>query len=97
MARHGGDKRGSSRDRAARKRWMLSPEAGFGGDGTYVPCVHGCLSLLSYVTVEADRIRPGGSYARSNVQPSCRSCNLARLDRADWTPPVILQSSLILA
>lgn len=80
--RAGGDKRGSAADRRSRKLWMLSPQAGFGGTGTKVPCVF-CEAMLDYATVEADRKIPGGSYRRSNVQPACRPCNLARSDDAD--------------
>lgn len=78
--RPGGDKRGSNRDRAARKRWML---AHF-GDGTHAPCTH-CAEPLCYDTIEADRIIPGGSYRRDNVQPSCRRCNAQRSDNPHWT------------
>lgn len=78
--RHGGDRRGNNRDRAARKIWMLATF----GDGQTVPCTH-CESALTYSTVEADRIIPGGSYRRSNIQPSCRSCNLARSDDPTWS------------
>lgn len=56
------------------------------GDGQVAPCVH-CCRPLTFETVEADRIEPGGSYARVNVQPSCRQCNLARSDKAEWVPP----------
>jgi len=77
--RHGGDKRGSSRNRAARKQWMLSHF----GDGETCPCTH-CSSPLTYETVESDRIVPGGSYRRENVQPSCRSCNLQRGSDTLW-------------
>jgi hypothetical protein len=80
-ARHGGDHRGSAASRRARKLWMLATW----GDGTTCPCVH-CGKALTFATVEADRIVPGGAYARSNVQPSCRGCNLARSDDASWTP-----------
>lgn len=82
--RPGGEKRGNSKDRKARKIWMLSPMAPFGGDGTRVRCVH-CGDWLSYATVEADRIVPGGSYRRENVQPACRRDNLARSDDAAWS------------
>lgn len=82
MARAGGDKRGNASDRRARKLWMLSEAAGFGGNGVCVPCVF-CETSLSYATVEADRKDCGGSYRRSNVQPACRPCNLARSDDAD--------------
>jgi len=78
--RHGGDHRGSAASRRSRKNWMLATW----GDGVACPCVH-CDCELTFATVEADRIVPGGAYARSNVQPSCRSCNLARSDDASWT------------
>lgn len=71
--RKGGDKRGSNRDRRARKIWMLSHF----GNGGECPCTH-CGIALTYETVEADRIVPGGSYRRDNVQPSCRDCNEIR-------------------
>lgn len=77
--RPGGEKRGNSRDRRARKLWMLKQW----GNGFTCPCVH-CGAPLEYETVEADRIVPGGSYRRDNVQPACRACNLARSDNADW-------------
>jgi hypothetical protein len=82
--RHGGDKRGSAASRRARKLWMLSEAAGFGGDGTKVPCVH-CDATLDFDAVEADRIVPGGSYRRDNVQPACRVCNLDRSNDATWS------------
>jgi hypothetical protein len=91
--RPGGEKRGNSKDRRARKLWMLSPEAGtlrsgvwvlFGGDGEKVPCTH-CGCMLDYAAVEADRIVPGGSYRRDNVQPGCRSCNASRSNNTEWT------------
>lgn len=75
MKRNGGDKRGSSADRRRRKTWMLA----YYGDGTHVDCVH-CGRELTFTTVEADRIIPGGSYARVNVQPSCAPCNMLRGD-----------------
>lgn len=82
--RPGGEKRGNSRDRRARKLWLLSAAAPFGGDGSLVPCVH-CATPLDYGTVEADRVVPGESYRRSNVQPACRSCNLGRSDNVAWS------------
>ena len=82
--RPGGEKRGNSSDRRARKLWMLSDRAPFGGTGTTVRCVH-CGCELDYDTVEADRIVPGGSYRRDNVQPACRDCNADRSNRSEWT------------
>lgn len=81
--RSGGDKRGSAADRRARKRWLLATF----GDGTRCRCVH-CGGWLSYETVEADRIVPGGSYRRDNIQPACRDCNLDRSDDTTWESPI---------
>jgi hypothetical protein len=73
--RNGGDKRGKAKDRRRRKTWMLWKF----GDGTTAPCTH-CTKGLDFSTIEADRIIPGGCYARHNVQPSCRDCNIKRGD-----------------
>jgi 5-methylcytosine-specific restriction endonuclease McrA len=54
------------------------------GDGTTCPCAH-CSRPLTFATVEADRIVPGGSYRRENVQPACRPCNLGRSNSVTWT------------
>lgn len=96
MPRAGGDKRGSSGDRKRRREWMLSPAAGFGGDGVKVPCWC-CRCLLDESTVEADRIVPGGSYRRENIQPACRLCNLARSDDADLTADEIIAKAARIA
>lgn len=77
--RAGGEKRGNSYDRKARKLWMLSTF----GDGTKCPCTH-CHAMLGYAEVEADRIIPGGRYSHDNVQPACRGCNLARSNDPTW-------------
>lgn len=84
--------RGSAADRRARRAWICSPAAGFGGDGIKVPCVH-CACLVLAADVDIDRIVPGGSYRRDNIQPSCRACNLARSDNPDWS----LDRELVLA
>lgn len=78
--RAGGEKRGNSKDRAARRAWMLRTW----GDGIKCPCVH-CAAVLDDRTVEADRIVPGGSYRRDNVQPACRTCNLSRSNNTEWS------------
>jgi len=81
--RKGGDSRGSSASRRARKVWMLNHF----GNGLNVNCVH-CGKELDYTTVESDRIIPGnlgGSYRRDNVQPACRCCNARRADDMSWT------------
>ncbi len=62
-------------DRLARKRWL---------GATYgLACVH-CLCALTYATMEADRIVPGGSYRRGNIQPACGDCNRSRGNDPTW-------------
>lgn len=72
------NERGSSYDRRARRAWLVSPEAGFGGDGTTVPCWE-CGAVLTVETVIADRRIPGelgGTYRRDNIQgPHCVRCS----------------------
>ena len=73
--RKGKDPRGSSDDRLRRKLWMLA----MFGDRESCPCTH-CGCKLTLTTLEADRIVPGGSYKRTNIQPSCGPCNRLRGD-----------------
>lgn len=71
------DGRGSSRDRLARKLWLLSPDAGWGGDGTDVPCWE-CGVLVELIDLVCDRIIPGergGRYNRGNIAPHCALCS----------------------
>lgn len=79
------DKRGSSADRRARKTYMLNTF----GDGTTVACVH-CAKSLTRETLQADRIVPGGSYRRENVQPACAKCNNARSNDITWVGPLAM-------
>lgn len=75
--RPGGEKRGNSRNRRARKVWLL---ANFDRDlgpercRCWLDLSDGCLVELTFFTVTADRIDPGGSYRRENVQPACAPC-----------------------
>jgi hypothetical protein len=68
------NQRGNSRDRARRRRWLVEHY----GDGELVACFlqisRHCLYVLDEHTVSADRIDPGGSYRRSNIQPACGPC-----------------------
>jgi hypothetical protein len=83
--------KGSSYDRRARKQWLLSPAAGFGGNGTTVPCAAHPDESLTYETLTADRKVPGsqgGTYRRTNLRPMCLSANSSRQDRTDWIPAV---------
>ena len=71
------NERGSSADRRARKLWLLSPGAGWGGDGETVPCWD-CGVVLEYPDLIADRIIPGergGTYRRDNIAPHCLPCS----------------------
>ena len=79
------DKRGSSADRRARKTWLLNHF----GNGTTVACVH-CAQSLTRETLQADRIVPGGSYRRTNIQPACAKCNNARSNDITWRGPLAM-------
>lgn len=78
MGRTNRNERGSSYDRRARRAWLVSPAAGFGGDGVKVPCWE-CGKLLTEDQVIADRLIPGeagGTYRRSNIRgPHCSLCS----------------------
>lgn len=74
--------RGNPTDRKRRKLWMLSPGAGFGGNGETVPCAASlgsrCEGVVTYETMNVDRIVPGclgGRYVRTNIRPTCFTCN----------------------
>ena len=75
------DVRGSSEDRRRRREWMLSPEAGFGGNGKTVPC-NWCGRRLRKFDIDRSPIcgHDGGRYTRDNIVPSCRSCNINRCE-----------------
>ena len=81
--RPGGEKRGNSYARRMRKAWLL---AHF-GTGDTCQCVH-CRITLVFATIEADRIIPGKSYRRNNIQPSCRTCNASRSNDPKWKGPL---------
>lgn len=73
IKRNGGELRGNSYDRRARKLWLLATF----GDGDKCPCAH-CGAELDFATLYVDRITPGcqgGRYVRGNIQPSCADCS----------------------
>ena len=78
LGRTNRNERGSSYDRRARRAWLVSPAAGFGGDGVKVACWE-CGKMLTEDQVIADRIIPGvagGTYRRSNIRgPHCALCS----------------------
>lgn len=86
----GDDKRGSAASRRARKTWLLKHF----GDGTTAACVH-CGETLTFATLQADRIVPGGSYRRDNVQPSCAKDNNARSNNVAWLSPLALAAASV--
>lgn len=86
----GDDKRGSAASRRARKTWLLNHF----GDGTSVACVH-CGVTLTRETLQADRIIPGGTYRRDNVQPSCAKDNVARSNNVAWLSPLALAAASV--
>lgn len=76
MARRGttnGNVRGNTRDRAARRAFLLTKF----GDGETCPCYR-CGATLTDETITVDRIVPGvagGRYTRENIRPACGPCN----------------------
>jgi hypothetical protein len=76
-----GGERGNSAQRRARKGYLLT----LWGNGENCLCIYGCGTILTFATVEADRIIAGGSYRRENVIPACRVCNVARSDKTLWS------------
>lgn len=65
--------RGNTTDRERRREYLLHRF----GDGRRAPCWH-CRAQLTAKTITVDRIVPGcegGRYVRSNVRPSCGTCN----------------------
>ena len=98
--RAGGERRGNSKDRAARRRNLIR----HWGNGSTVPCAICATELFDHPAeafhggigpkdhVEADKIVPhedGPGYRMTNLYPSCRACNAARSDRplADFIGP----------
>lgn len=72
------DKRGSNKDRAVRRAWLLTefnPELGPGRARCHLKLSTDCVGVVDEVTLRVDRIEPGGSYARHNIQPSCPACS----------------------
>jgi 5-methylcytosine-specific restriction endonuclease McrA len=71
--RNGGELRGNSADRRARKLFLLNKK----GDGVQAPC-HECSNVVTYETMIVDRIIPGiqgGRYTRDNIQIHCHTCS----------------------
>lgn len=70
------NQRGNTRDRAARKLWLLTAYESDMGPGL-CRCYR-CGELLTAREVTVDRIIPGargGTYRRNNIRPACARCN----------------------
>lgn len=75
--RPGGEKRGNARDRRRRREWLLATfDVDLGPDRArcWLDLSPSCLVEVDAQTLTVDRIRPGGSYARGNIQPACPVC-----------------------
>lgn len=75
--------RGNTRDREARKRWLLKTYAADanhhdGFNWSRACRCYRCGELLTFRTLTVDRIIPGckgGRYVRTNIRPACADCN----------------------
>jgi 5-methylcytosine-specific restriction endonuclease McrA len=75
--RPGGERRGNSRDRQARRVWLLATfDQDLGPDKArcWLDLSPLCREYVDLATLTVDRINPGGSYRRDNIQPACRPC-----------------------
>lgn len=82
--------RGNTRDRLARRRWLVATfranrDLSFGEPrssplgSAHAACrCYRCGVLMTEDTVTVDRVVPGcrgGTYRRDNIRPACASCN----------------------
>jgi len=91
--RAGGEIRGNSHDRKARKLKLLRVY----GNGQTAPCIH-CTIPVDYSTMEVDKIIPGsqgGRYVWANIHISCLPCNRTRSDNTTIDEITMLQSKVI--
>lgn len=71
------DRRGNNQSRARRREWLLvtfDPELGDDRARCRLALDGRCLEVVDAATLSVDRIEPGGSYARGNIQPACQPC-----------------------
>ena len=93
--RAGGELRGNSKDRRARRIKLLRVY----GNGTQANCIH-CGATVEYDTLEVDKIIPGsmgGRYVWANIHVSCKPCNRTRSDNTTQDEIAKLQSLVIAA
>lgn len=91
--RPGGELRGNVRNRAARRKWLLATfDKDLGPDRArcWLDLSPACLEYVDARSLTVDRIHPGGSYRRDNIQPACRPCQVTQgalitnERRAEW-------------
>lgn len=71
------DKRGSAKDRARRRCWLLThfdTDLGPGRARCHLKISPDCHRIVDEVTLSVDRKVMGGTYARHNIQPACKPC-----------------------
>lgn len=71
------NERGGSRDRRARKLWLLAKH-GRAVAGHWIAQCWECSTLVTYATMIVDRITPGehgGRYTRDNIRIHCPRCS----------------------
>jgi 5-methylcytosine-specific restriction endonuclease McrA len=71
--------RGNTKDREARRLWLLRSFASDVSTSSDPTCrCYRCGALLTESTLTVDRILPGcqgGKYTRENIRPACSKCN----------------------
>lgn len=88
------DKRGNNQSRARRRVWLLTTfdeDLGPGKARCRLNLSPRCERVVDEVTLRVDRIEMGGSYRRSNIQPSCPPCS----DRQGGLAGIATQEELL--
>lgn len=91
------DKRGNWQARRRRRAWLLAtfdPELGPDQAACRLRLHRDCLVVVDSSTLTVDRIEPGGTYARDNIQPACKPCQDRQgyeLGSGQWVEPLLQQ------
>jgi hypothetical protein len=88
------DKRGSNKTRARRRSWLLTEfdaDLGPGRARCHLRLSPRCERVVDEVSLRVDRVEMGGTYARSNIQPSCPPCS----DRQGGLAGIATQEELL--
>jgi hypothetical protein len=88
------DKRGNNRDRERRRAWLLThfdADLGPGRARCRLNLSPRCERVVDEVSLRVDRIEMGGTYRRSNIQPSCPPCS----DRQGGLAGIATQEELL--